>query len=122
MYGIHRRGSAQPDPLANERALAPSTALLALIELNQIFRFAVRRGWIGVNSVGQLEAGEKPRCSSRAGCSPHAKTLLTPELPGMYVLPLRRTSPIRCLRKGDGDAQVGTFVESRSRGRRALAG
>ena len=28
----------------NERALAPSTAKLALIALNQIFRFAVRRG------------------------------------------------------------------------------
>jgi len=69
---------AQQDALASERALAPSTALLALI-LNQIFRFAVRRGLIGVDSVGQLEAGEKPRCSSRAGCSPHAETLLTPE-------------------------------------------
>jgi len=45
----------------NERALAPSTAKLALIALSQIFRFAVRRGWTGVNPVMQLEPGEKPR-------------------------------------------------------------
>ena len=37
----------------NEQALAPSTAKLALIALNQIFRFAVRRGWIGINPVRQ---------------------------------------------------------------------
>jgi integrase len=45
----------------NEQALAPSTAKLALIALNQVFRFAVRRGWTGVNPVMQLEPGEKPR-------------------------------------------------------------
>jgi len=45
----------------NEQALAPSTAKLALIALNQMFRFAVRRGWTGVNPVMQLEPGEKPR-------------------------------------------------------------
>ncbi len=45
----------------NEQALAPSTAWLALIAMNQMCRFAVRRGWIGVNPVAQLEPGEKPR-------------------------------------------------------------
>ena len=45
----------------NEQALAPSTAKLALIALNQIFRFAVRRGWLSINPVMQLEPGEKPR-------------------------------------------------------------
>jgi len=45
----------------NELALAPSTVKLALIALNQVFRFAVRRGWTGVNPVMQLEPGEKPR-------------------------------------------------------------
>ena len=45
----------------NEQALAPSTASLALIALNQIRRYAVRRGWTGVKQVMQLEPGEKPR-------------------------------------------------------------
>ena len=45
----------------NEQALAPSMAQLALIALNQVFRYAVRRGWVGVNPVAQLEPGEKPR-------------------------------------------------------------
>ena len=45
----------------NEHALAPSTAWLALIAMNQICRFAVRRGWMGVNPVSQMEPGEKPR-------------------------------------------------------------
>src|SRR2546422_5413612 len=44
----------------NEQVLAPSAAKLALIALNQIFRFAVRRGWLGVNPVLQLEPAEKP--------------------------------------------------------------
>src|SRR6266849_1440994 len=34
---------------ANERALARTTALLALIALRQILRYAMRQGWIGVN-------------------------------------------------------------------------
>jgi len=46
---------------ANERTLAPTTAVLALIALNMVCRFAVRRGWIGVNPVAHLEPGEKPR-------------------------------------------------------------
>jgi integrase len=46
---------------ANEQALAPSPAKLALIAVSQIFRFAVRRGWIGVSPAMQLEPGEKPR-------------------------------------------------------------
>ena len=44
----------------NEQVLAPSAAKLALIALNQIFRFAVRRGWMGANPVACLEPGEKP--------------------------------------------------------------
>jgi integrase len=47
--------------LANERHLAPSTARIALIVLNQICRFAVRNGWLASNPVGKLEPGEKPR-------------------------------------------------------------
>ena len=45
----------------NEQTLAPSSAKLALVALNQIFRFGVRRGWIGINPVMQLDSGEKPR-------------------------------------------------------------
>jgi integrase len=45
----------------NERTRAPTTALLALIVLNQVFRFAVRHGWIADNPVAKLEPGEKPR-------------------------------------------------------------
>src|SRR5439155_951456 len=44
----------------NEQTLARDTAQLALIALNQIFRFAVRRGWMGANPVACLEPGEKP--------------------------------------------------------------
>ena len=29
--------------------------------LNQVFRYAVRHGWTGLNPVTQLEPGEKPR-------------------------------------------------------------
>ncbi len=46
---------------ANERAYAPTTALLALIALNQVFRFAARRGWVADNPVAKLEPAEKPR-------------------------------------------------------------
>ena len=41
--------------------LAPTTARIALITLNQICRFAVRRGWLSENPVMRLEPGEKPR-------------------------------------------------------------
>jgi integrase len=44
---------------ANERALAP-TAVIALIALNQIGRFAVRRGWLASNPVAKLEPAERP--------------------------------------------------------------
>lgn len=47
--------------LANERALAPTTALIALIALGQICRYAVRRGWLADNPVAKLEPGERPR-------------------------------------------------------------
>jgi hypothetical protein len=48
--------------VAGQRAGArASTAKLALIALSQVFRHAVRRRWIGVNPVMQLEPGEKPR-------------------------------------------------------------
>ena len=44
----------------NEQTLARKTALLALITLRQILRFAMRQGWIGANPVDCLEPGEKP--------------------------------------------------------------
>ena len=46
---------------ANEEALAPTTARIALITLNQVCRFALRRGWLAENPVARLEPGEKPR-------------------------------------------------------------
>jgi integrase len=48
---------------ANERALAPTTAVIALITLKAVCRFAVRRGWLAGNPVLALEPGEKPRWS-----------------------------------------------------------
>ena len=47
--------------LANERVLAPTTAKVALMVLNQVCRYALRRGWLGENPVARLESGEKPR-------------------------------------------------------------
>jgi integrase len=46
---------------ANERVLAPTTAVIALISLKQICRYAVRRGLLAENPVSGLEPGEKPR-------------------------------------------------------------
>jgi integrase len=48
---------------ANERVLAPTTAVIALITLKAVCRFAVRRGWLTENLVLALEPGEKPRWS-----------------------------------------------------------
>ena len=82
----------------NEQALAPSTAKLALIALNQVPRFAVRRGWTGVNPVMQLEPGEKPRWRVEhvriLGGEPHPDPLSSP----------REREPFRCprLRSGKG--------------------
>jgi integrase len=45
---------------ANERALAPTTAVIALVTLNQVCRYAVRRGWLASNPVCKLEPAEKP--------------------------------------------------------------
>ncbi len=45
---------------ANERAFAPTTAAFALRVLGTICRFAVRRGLLREDPVGQLERGEKP--------------------------------------------------------------
>jgi integrase len=45
---------------ANERVLAPTTAVIALITLQQICRYAVRRGWLAENPVTKLEPAEKP--------------------------------------------------------------
>ena len=45
----------------NERALAPTTAVIALATLSLVCRYAVRRGWIADNPVSTLEPGEKPR-------------------------------------------------------------
>jgi integrase len=46
---------------ANERVLAPTTAVIALMTLNQVCRFALRRGWLADNPVARLEPSEKPR-------------------------------------------------------------
>jgi integrase len=46
--------------LANEGTLAPATARMTLMVLNQVCRLAVRRGWLASNPVGKLERGEKP--------------------------------------------------------------
>ena len=46
---------------ANEARLAPTTAKIALITLNQVCRFALRRGWLADNPVARLEPGENPR-------------------------------------------------------------
>ncbi len=45
---------------ANERMLAPTTAVIALVTLNQICRYALRRGWLASNPVSKLEGAEKP--------------------------------------------------------------
>src|ERR671937_749388 len=45
---------------ANERELAPTTARMALIALNQVCRYAVRRGWLADNPVAKLEPAERP--------------------------------------------------------------
>jgi integrase len=46
---------------ADERVLAPTTAVIALITLNQVCRFTLRRGWLAENPVAKLEPCEKPR-------------------------------------------------------------
>ena len=48
---------------ANERTLAPTTAVIALIVLKAVCRFAVRRGGLADNPVLALEPGEKPHWS-----------------------------------------------------------
>jgi integrase len=50
--------------LSNERELAPGSARITLLALNQICRFAVRRGWLADNPVSKLEPAEKPRRST----------------------------------------------------------
>jgi hypothetical protein len=56
--------------VAGQRArVGPTTASLALIALNQVCKFALRRGWLADNPVARLESGENhlgdPR---RYGC------------------------------------------------------
>jgi integrase len=45
---------------ANERVLAPTSAVIALITLKAVCRFAVRRGWMEKNPTLDLEPSEKP--------------------------------------------------------------
>ena len=45
---------------ANETRV-PRTARMTLVTLNQVCRFAVRRGWLADNPVGKLEPAERPR-------------------------------------------------------------
>ena len=49
--------------MANERVLAPTTAVISLIILKAVCRFAVRRGGLAENPVLALEPGEKPHWS-----------------------------------------------------------
>jgi integrase len=49
---------------ANERTLAPTTAVFALTTLRQICRYAVRRDWLATDPVRDLEPAEKPRWRS----------------------------------------------------------
>ena len=58
---------------ANERALAPTTAVIALVSLNQVCRYAVRRGWLASNPVAELEPAEKPHWT------PKQAAILEPE-------------------------------------------
>jgi integrase len=51
----------------NERILAPTTARIVLIALNQVCRFAVRRGWLADNPVAKLEPRETTLDTKRAG-------------------------------------------------------
>jgi integrase len=39
------------------------TSVIALVTLNQICRFAVRRGWLASNPVAKLEPAERPHCN-----------------------------------------------------------
>jgi len=72
-YGAHpRRPSAQAPRQqfpsrrsASGGTRAPTTASLALIALNQVCRFALRRGWLADNPVSRLERGERPRWTPR---------------------------------------------------------
>jgi integrase len=50
---------------ANEQALAPTTAVIALAALSLICRYAVRRGWLADNPATKLEPGEKPHWTPR---------------------------------------------------------
>src|SRR5207249_11931522 len=54
-----------PRSQAHERALTPTTARIVLITLNQVCRFAVRRGWLAENPVSKLEPSEKPHWTPR---------------------------------------------------------
>jgi integrase len=46
---------------ANERVLARTSAAIALITLNLVCRYTLRRDWVAANPVARLEPGEKPR-------------------------------------------------------------
>jgi integrase len=48
----------------NEYVLAPTTASIALVTLNQVCRYAARQGWLA-NPVARLEAGERPRWQTK---------------------------------------------------------
>src|SRR5439155_190617 len=53
----------------NERTLARTTALLALIALRQILRYAVRQGWIGVNPIDCAPRSASWASATSAGSS-----------------------------------------------------
>jgi site-specific recombinase XerD len=50
---------------ANEQRFAPTTASFSLGVLNQVCRYALRRGWLADNPVARLESEERPRWTPR---------------------------------------------------------
>jgi len=72
----------------NERALAPTTAVIALVTLGQVCRFAVRRGWLADNPVSKLEPAEKPHWTPKrvAILEPAQLTLLLEHAGGYRFL------------------------------------
>jgi len=72
--GEMRLRDLTPDRVAewsqrNERTLARTTALLALIALRQILRYAVRQGWIGVNPIDCAPRSASWASATSAGSS-----------------------------------------------------
>lgn len=57
----------------NERVLAPTTAVIALVTLGQVCRFALRRGWIAVGSGQPTGAVREAELEPPAGRDPRKR-------------------------------------------------